>query len=249
MKLINKYKSPNYSFRKKPFLIKYVVIHYTAINSYNEAIQYLCNKSNKVSSHFLINKLGDIYYLVNIKYRAWHAGISYWKKEGDINSNSIGIELDNSGHHLNFEKYTSKQISSIIKLLNYLKKKYNIKPENILGHSDVSPYRKIDPGEKFPWDKLHLEKIIQLPKKLSKTQSNKIENYLNITSIKTNKHRALFMLEKIGYYTNPAKSNVGKYNILIKSYQMHFRKKLISGKLDSTTYELIKSHFNQLLTV
>ena len=114
MKLINKYKSPNYSFRKKPFLIKYVIIHYTAINSYNGAIQYLCNKSNKVSSHFLINKLGDIYYLVNIKYRAWHAGISYWKKEGDINSNSIGIELDNSGHHLNFEKYTSKQISSII---------------------------------------------------------------------------------------------------------------------------------------
>ena len=115
MKFIDKYKSANFNKRKKGTFLNYIILHYTAMKDYKEALSQLCDKNNKVSSHFLINKSGDIYYLVNIMNRAWHAGKSKWRKVSDINSESIGIEIDNSGHLYNFENYTSKQIDSLIK--------------------------------------------------------------------------------------------------------------------------------------
>ena len=102
MKFIYNHKSPNFNKRKSGSSIKYIIIHYTAIKNSNEAIKHLCYKKNKVSSHFLIDKEGEIFNLVNLKKRAWHAGRSCWLKDFDINSQSIGIELDNSGHHLYF---------------------------------------------------------------------------------------------------------------------------------------------------
>ena len=102
MKFINKYKSVNFNLRKKGHKIKYIILHYTAIKTDYEAIQHLIDKKNKVSSHFLINKKGKIFSLVDIKKRAWHAGQAFWKGDRDINSNSIGIELDNTGHYINF---------------------------------------------------------------------------------------------------------------------------------------------------
>ena len=123
MKFINKYKSLNYDKRCKRLSIKYIIIHYTAMRTDVEAINYLCDKNNQVSSHFLINRIGKIFNLVNVNYRAWHAGKSYWKKERDINSNSIGIEIDNSGYNLDFENYNSLQFKAIVKLLIFLKKK------------------------------------------------------------------------------------------------------------------------------
>ena len=127
MKFISIYKSPNYNFRKKKAHIKYIIIHYTAMQTDLEALTHLCDKKNKVSSHFFINKVGKIYKLVDPKFRAWHAGISFWKGEKDINSNSIGIEISNSGYHLDFEKYDFGQITSLINLLLYLK---------IINHQD-----------------------------------------------------------------------------------------------------------------
>ena len=116
MKLINKYKSPNYNLRNQQCNLKYVIIHYTAMKSLKEAINHLCDTKSKVSSHFVISKSGHIFQLVNVKYRAWHAGKSYWNKETDLNSLSIGIELDNLGYGLTFEKYTNLQILSLIKI-------------------------------------------------------------------------------------------------------------------------------------
>ena len=126
MKFINKYKSANFNLRKKGHKIKYIILHYTAIKSDYKAIQHLICKKNKVSSHFLINKKGKIFSLVNIKKRAWHAGKSFWQGDNDINSNSIGIELDNTGHYINFERYTKKQVDSI-KLLKFLKRNMILK--------------------------------------------------------------------------------------------------------------------------
>ena len=176
MKFIDIYKSPNYDLRKKGSLISFAIIHYTAMQTAIGAIDHLCNKKNQVSSHFLIDKKGNIFSLVDEKFRAWHAGISKWKNISDINSNSIGIELDNSGHHLRFENYSKKQIESLAKLLEYIKIKYDIKSDCILGHSDVSPYRKIDPGEKFPWKRLYSLKILNSPLKISKNDFFKIES-------------------------------------------------------------------------
>ena len=100
MKLIHKFKSPNINIRESK-KIKYLIIHYTALKDCSESLKYLCNRSKKVSSHYLISQQGDIYNLVSEKMRAWHAGISYWKSETDINSASIGIELDYSPNHTN----------------------------------------------------------------------------------------------------------------------------------------------------
>ena len=249
MKFIDKYKSPNFNKRKKGTFLNYIILHYTAMKNYKEALNHLCDKNNKVSSHFLINKSGDIFYLVSIMCRAWHAGISNWRKVSDINSESIGIEIDNSGYLYDFENYTTKQIDSLIKLLKYISYNYAIKKHNILGHSDISPYRKIDPGEKFPWIKLKRKNFSFLPKKLSQNKATQINKYLdNKLAIKNRKQRSLYMLKKIGYDIKPAKNNNTKYSMLIKAYQMHYRQSLISGKLDLETFQLIQSHFNETLT-
>jgi len=249
MKFIKTYRSPNFNLRRKNYEIKYLILHYTAIPIDEEALKYLCDKKNKVSSHYLIDKSGFIFNLVDDRFRAWHAGESYWKKKRDINSRSIGIEICNSGHHLNFEKYTIKQIASISKLLVHLKKKYSIRSENILGHSDIAPYRKIDPGEKFPWLKLSKQKIIIFPKVISKKISNEIEIKLKLISKHSKKKKTLYMLNKIGYDINPSILSNKNFYILIKVYQMHYRSSHVSGYLDDKTYEIIKSHYKLLLTV
>jgi len=250
MKFINKYKSVNFNLRKKGHKIKYIILHYTAIKSDYEAIQHLMYKKNKVSSHFLINKKGKIFSLVDLKKRAWHAGQSFWKGEKDINSNSIGIELDNTGHYINFERYTKNQINSLIKLLNFLKKKYDIDNLHFLGHSDISPYRKNDPGEKFPWKKLSKHNLGFLPIKLTEREYVKVKKKLNLNKNQSLNKNVLYMLSNIGYdISQIGKNNRKNFFLLIRAYQMHFRQKLVSGKLDKETLKMIVSHFNQTLTI
>jgi N-acetylmuramoyl-L-alanine amidase len=248
MKFINTYKSPNYNNRKKNSKIKFLIIHYTALKNDLEAINYMCDHKNKVSSHYLINKKGEIYCLVNENLRAWHAGVSFWKRTKDINSYSIGIEMDNSGHHHNFENYTSSQTNSLINLLIFLKKKYEIKFDNILGHSDIAPYRKIDPGEKFPWKKLANKSIINNFHKIKKEDIKNIEYIFKKKLFKSKKQKVLYVLRKIGYDIENAKNNTRDYKKLITIYQMKFLKNSVSGIVDRDTYNYLISHYNHCLT-
>ena len=119
-----------------------------------ESIIRLKSKKYKVSSHYIINRKGEVTQLVKDLHIAWHAGKSKWKGFKDLNKDSIGIELVNKGHKFGYQKFTNFQIKSLVKLCKKLKKKYNISRKNFLGHSDIAPLRKIDPGEKFPWQKL-----------------------------------------------------------------------------------------------
>ena len=175
MKLIFNY-SPNFS-KKSRFLrkIKYVIIHYTGMQSEIESIKRLKNPKYKVSCHYLINRKGKIIQLVKDKNIAWHAGKSKWKKNTNLNKNSIGIELVNRGHEFGYEKFTNSQINELVKLCLRLKKKYKIKNSNILGHSDISPLRKQDPGEKFPWKKLKNNDLGIWPKTLKLKPQKEIE--------------------------------------------------------------------------
>ena len=152
--------SPNFDPKKRKFKqIKFIIFHYTGMKNDKEAINRLTNIKSKVSSHYFIKNNGEVVTLVPELYTSWHAGISSWENFESINKYSIGIEISNSGHDYNYKKFSKNQIYSILKLTKYLVKKYKIKIKYILGHSDIAPYRKKDPGEKFPWRYLSKNKV------------------------------------------------------------------------------------------
>ena len=222
--------SPNFNLIKRlKKKIKFIIIHYTGMKTESAAIKKLQDSKSKVSSHFYIKKNGNILVLVPELYEAWHAGVSNWKNYQSLNKNSIGIEITNPGHQYGYKNFTSKQILSLKKLLNYLIKKYKINEEFILGHSDISPDRKKDPGEKFPWQILSKSKLSYWhkldPKKIKK------HRMFELTS-KNEKNKFFKNLFKIGY--NEIKSPKPDINkkYLVVAFQRRFRQSLINGKID-----------------
>lgn len=141
------YRSPNFNSRPESAVIDTIIIHYTEMENYQAAINRLCDPETKVSSHYLISKDGEIFSLVDENCRAWHAGQSFWDGRDNINNYSIGIELDNNGS----EEFTDQLMHALIFLCNQIKNRHPIKPSYILGHSDIAPYRKKDPGRMFNW--------------------------------------------------------------------------------------------------
>ena len=204
------------------------------------AINRLCDVKSKVSAHYFIKKNGLVLNLVPPLYEAWHAGRSSWKNLKYLNKYSIGIEIQNSGHDNHYENFTSKQINSLKRLLKVLIKIYKIRYENILGHSDIAPYRKKDPGEKFPWrilSKIKLSKWHNLNEKKLKI--------LRLKKLNTNQEREFFKnLSKIGYKRNKF-SNLGiKKKLLIKAFQRRFRQRLINGLADQECLKISKNLVN-----
>ena len=142
--------SPNFDTTKRtPKQIKFIIFHYTGMKKEFDTINRLTSTLSKVSSHYFIKNNGQIITLVPDLYIAWHAGVSSWKNYKFLNKHSIGIEISNPGHEFNYKKFSKKQIKSILRLTKFLIKKYKIKSQNILGHSDIAPTRKKDPGENF----------------------------------------------------------------------------------------------------
>ena len=153
------FNSPNHFTKTRKKKIKFIVIHYTGMQSERACIERLSDNKSQVSRHYLINRIGSIIKMVNEKNTAWHAGKSKWKNSTNLNDQSIGIELVNKGHQFGYEDFPKKQISKLILLCKFLIKKYKIKKKNILGHSEIAPLRKKDPGEKFPWRSLSIKKL------------------------------------------------------------------------------------------
>jgi N-acetylmuramoyl-L-alanine amidase len=249
MKLIHKFKSPNFNYRNSQN-IELIIIHYTAIKSTYESIKHLCSKKNKVSSHYLISKNGQIFSLVSEKNRAWHAGKSYWRGKKDINSISIGIELDYFPFEGN-KNFTIKLQKSLILLLKKIVKKYNILAHNILGHSDISPYRKIDPGKNFPWHILQKQKIVnKLEKiKINNTNLKIINNWFSKNKFNSDKGKILFMLNFIGYDISLASKNKFNFIQLINAYCSRYRYYKNYSFNKNKIFNVIELHFfNILLT-
>lgn len=144
--------SPNFDERALP--ISMVVLHYTEMKPVESALERLTDPEAKVSAHYLISEDGKVTRLVPEDKRAWHAGLSYWRETKDVNSASIGIELDHPGHGLGYRGFAEEQIGALIPLLARIVKDYDIPRANVVGHSDVAPMRKLDPGELFPWERL-----------------------------------------------------------------------------------------------
>ena len=197
-----------------------------------ESIKRLKNPKFKVSCHYLINRNGKIFQMVKEKNIAWHAGKSKWKKFNKINENSIGIELVNKGHQFGYQNFSKFQIKSLIWLCKKLKKKYYIKRENFLGHSDIAPLRKIDPGEKFPWKNLSNHKI---------GKWYKVKKFKTDINLKPRKKIFFKNLKKIGYrYFSLSKRSIKDMKI-IKAFQRRYLPENVNGILDKKTFKI--SHF------
>ena len=232
MKIISNI-SPNHSKKtrhKKE--IKFVIIHYTGMQSEIESIKRLKNPKSKVSCHYLINRKGKIVKMVKDLNIAWHAGKSKWKKFSNLNDNSIGIELVNKGHEHGYQDFSNLQIKSLIGLCKILKKKYALKKENFLGHSDIAPLRKKDPGEKFPW------------KRLSDHNFGKwYKNYRGRIKFKSKNFESVFFknLQKLGYRYFKVQKRSRKDKKIIKCFQQHYLPWNVTGKVDQKTLQI--SHF------
>tara|TARA_B100000767_G_C19557035_1_gene447431 strand:- start:33 stop:776 length:744 start_codon:yes stop_codon:yes gene_type:complete len=223
--------SPNFNSKKRfAKKVKFIIFHYTGMKSESSAINKLTEIQSEVGCHYLIKNNGKIIKMVPDLYITWHAGKSSWKKFTNLNKDSIGIEITNPGHQFGYKKFSQKQISSLLKLSKFLIKKYKISPKNILGHSDIAPLRKKDPGEKFPWEYLSKNKIgiwhILKDQELTKNRK-----------IKASKREESFFfnnIHKIGYSKKFSKDvDKAKYSReLVKTFQRRFRQKLIDGKID-----------------
>ena len=230
IKIRQKY-SPNFNKAKRNKInIKFLIIHYTGMKSERNALRRLTNLQSEVSSHYFIKNNGEVIQLVPELYIAWHAGKSKWAKNKSLNNNSIGIEISNPGHENGYLIYKKKQIISLINILIYLKKKYKINRQNILGHSDIAPDRKRDPGEKFPWEKLAKKNLSiwhnvnkKFLKKLRKVKCSEYELNLFLKN-----------LDKIGYPKC-------KIFYRIRAFQMRFRPELVNGKVDKECLKISQS--------
>tara|TARA_B100001027_G_C16170745_1_gene286854 strand:- start:65 stop:811 length:747 start_codon:yes stop_codon:yes gene_type:complete len=246
MKYITKYKSPNYNSRKNS-KIKLIIIHYTALKNIEEAISFLCKKEKKVSSHYLIGQNGSVYSLVNETHRAWHAGKSFWQDNLDINAISIGIELDYNPYGIN-NKFSLKMLASLKKLILYIQIKYKISKTNVLGHSEVAPYRKKDPGKHFPWKVLLSSKIILNFENVKKSNIKIIEKWFFRNNIKSKKKIIIISLSLLGYDTDLAIENQKNYNKLINVYKIRYLDNL-EYKNNILLYNTLMKHlFKFLLT-
>ena len=216
--------SPNFdSIKRKSKQIKFLIFHYTGMRKERDAIDRLTKIQSEVSSHYLIKKNGVVVEMVPDLYVAWHAGKSSWKSFKSLNKNSIGIEISNSGHEHNYLNFSKKQIRSILYLSKSLIKKYKIQSSNVLGHSDIAPFRKKDPGEKFPW------------KYLSKFG---IGNWHSLSSkiLKKNRMKKIHINEEKIFYKSLSKLGYSKKVLnkktLVSAFQRRYRQNLINGKID-----------------
>ena len=212
--------SLNFDSRGQNYVIDMILLHYTGMLSAKEALDRMRNPLSKVSAHYMIDDDGTIIKLVDENDRAWHAGISSWRGNTNINSRSIGIELTNPGHEHGYQNFTVPQMESLVGLGKEILARYPIPNKNVVGHSDVAPLRKMDPGELFDWEYLAGKGIGLWPKHEDIFELN------DSVLVKS--------LQVIGY-------DISNLEYTVKAFQRHFRQKKITGKIDSETAQKIVS--------
>ena len=209
----------NFGLRKP----NYVIIHHTAQNSTEQTLKTFTTAKTQVSAHYVIGKNGMIYQMLNDYLRAWHGGAAKWGNLTDINSSSIGIELDNNG----FEQFSESQIEGLLTVLSKLKKTHNIPDANFIGHSDIAPGRKVDPNINFPWKKLAENGYGLWPDQV-------------LTDSVPESFNPIEALRIIGYdIKNPENA--------IKSFQLHFVQKELTGSLNEEEKQILFNLYKKYL--
>ena len=212
--------SPNFDERKLPVSI--LVMHYTGMKDAASAINWLANPEAKVSAHYVVTEDGQIVQMVDEEKRAWHAGRGYWRGITDVNSASIGIEIVNPGHEWGYVPFPEEQMDAVTRLAHAIVKRHDIVPSNVIGHSDLAPARKQDPGELFDWERLARHGIA-----LKKPS-------LKLGDPPWSDGGFMLALERFGY-------DITDQTAAVVAFQRRFRPKNIDGVIDGECRSLLLS--------
>ena len=206
--------SPNFDERPSGAEIDMLVLHYTGMRSAAEALARLTDPEAKVSAHYLLEEDGTVVRLVDEEMRAWHAGVAFWRGATDINARSIGIELVNPGHEFGYREFPREQMAALVDLALGILSRWPIPPRNVVGHADVAPRRKLDPGELFDWHRLARAGIGLWPVEAE-------DCVFDEDAIRA-------MLTEIGYETEDLFAT-------LKAFQRHWRPARVNGRIDWQT--------------
>ncbi|HEX3499277.1 MAG TPA: N-acetylmuramoyl-L-alanine amidase [Stellaceae bacterium] len=221
--------SPNHEPRPSPGRIDLLILHYTGMTSAEEALDRLCDPAAEVSAHYLVDEDGTVWRLVDENRRAWHAGRGFWAGATNINDRSIGIELVNPGHEHGYRPFPELQITALETLAHDILARHPIAPERVLGHSDIAPGRKADPGELFPWERLAGAGIGLWP---DFAEESGVDGTVDILAAQRS-------LARIGYDARASGRLDGATQAILTAFQRHWRPASCSGALDAETAQRI----------
>jgi N-acetylmuramoyl-L-alanine amidase len=228
--------SPNFDERTGLARPDMIVLHYTGMQFAHEAVHRLCDPKARVSSHYVVMDNGAILQLVPEIKRAWHAGVSSWNGDTDINSRSIGIEIANPGHDFGYPDYPTRQIAAVITLCRSILTRHIIRPENVVAHSDVAPSRKQDPGEKFPWKRLAQSNIGLWVEPVAIVEGPLLQ-FEDTGDKVTELQKAL---TDYGYGINVNGDYDKDTQEVVTAFQRHFRPAKVDGITDTSTRETLR---------
>ncbi len=223
--------SPNFGERRGVIAPDMLILHYTGMEDSDAALRRLCEESSEVSAHYLVFEDGRIVQMVPEDKRAWHAGVSSWEGESDINSRSIGIEIANPGHDFGYPAFPKKQIRAVIALCKDIVKRHKIRADRVLAHSDVAPARKQDPGEKLPWAQLHKKGVghwVRPARTLRRKSFRLGDRGEEIRAVQG-------MLAAYGYEVSPTGTFDENTRNIVIAFQRHFRPRRVDGIIDAST--------------
>ena len=223
--------SPNFGDRLGGGKVNLIILHYTGMSDAQKACEWLCNEVSQVSSHYLVDGAGSIVQMVDENKRAWHAGVASWHDEEDVNSTSIGIEIQNPGHTMGYPAFPLVQMQSVAALCKDILKRHKTIARNILAHSDVAPGRKIDPGEKFDWAFLHSQRVGHWVKPEPQSGGSFLQEGDRGDSVLALQG----MLKLYGYGLDVNGGFDQRTKIVVEAFQRHFRQVRVDGIADQST--------------
>jgi N-acetylmuramoyl-L-alanine amidase len=212
--------SPNFDERELP--VSMLVLHYTGMQDAASAISRLSDPQAKVSCHYLVSEDGQVLRMVDETKRAWHAGRSFWRGVTDVNSASVGIEIVNPGHEFGYRPFPDEQMAALIPLVSDIVKRHNIPRANVVGHSDIAPDRKQDPGELFDWGRL-----AKLNLALARPTRSLMDPHWTDGGF-------LLALERFGY-------DVSNKDAAVMAFQRRFRPELLDAEIDGECRAILLS--------
>lgn len=235
--------SPNVEPRRRGLTPSILVLHYTGLPTVERALDVLSRPDCKVSCHYVVDLDGRVVQMVSESMRAWHAGVSSWKTETDVNSASIGIEIQNPGHSGGYPDFPRAQMEAVSALSRDIVARHRILPERVLAHSDIAPQRKIDPGEKFDWPGLARDGVgLWVPPVPAEGADLGLDAGAEGEAVR----RAQALLKHYGYGIEETGSLDEPTRYVLRAFQLHFRPERVDARLDASTLETLERLIEKL---